>query len=807
MIVGIGGGVGFDQVKGIGGGGSGPVIPAIPTDSLVGHYLADQGISLTGTGITATVNQWDNQISSDHNLTQANGVAFEPTYIPISTVFGGRPMLYGNGDALNPTTQSDDFTLSTPGVFTYAFVFKTDNVERYIWDARGRGSGQTGGTAGYTENGIERTISGGWTAIGPGWNQAGYNGVIDGNRSASFGNNANLAPQTLNSATMPNLMSAGLEIWIMVIDGAKSYYSCNGRILGTSQFRPYSTTQTQASLADAWVKADKISPSIFSGYYGPNKGYGQGAMAELLVYDKALTMIEHNNLLENLSHKYKINYIKSIPLTEGDTLDADYVGFVRSPSGQVTVNAPNDIYLNGNNYNQYFGMAIKKGVDFTRPGSYEFKFGENPAGGLNPIFYPAFTFMSPNNAMMNQVYWVASNFPRLDQPGQNLRPNSYTYWAYNRDQGQAPGIMIRKNADTSYSAMMGAGNQPAYYRIKEWEVFAPAGSTPPFTVRIEWNGNPTWEGMKWFIDDVLFFDADETTYLTMPDATSDSVRAWKQMPLPSPGFPWTYGRIGRVYDQKQLTGSYINAPWNYEDFEIPTEGIVGHWDAGSGITLNGSDVASWEDKINGNVVSQSDPAKQPLFVPSGAMGGEPAVQFDITASQMLDSATNFVGSTDGNFTIITAFKPTYAGSGVVNMIPCSWASDSRAQGYWLLKSGGTSQTVSIQQSPPDTGTISSGYVNNTADYYTTGGVHSIMGSAGEAKRFYIRGNNREMIDANGSTGYSINTTEGFGIGAGRDNGLPFSGQIQEIIVYNRCLSLAELMEAEKNLMFKYKIFG
>ena len=121
-------------------------------------HLLSQRPSLTGSGITATVNEWANQISSNHNLTQAEGTAFEPTYVPVSTVFGGRPMLYGNNDALNPATVADDFTLSTSGVFTYAFVFKTDGQERYLWDASGNGSGQSR-QAGYLENGIENSTT------------------------------------------------------------------------------------------------------------------------------------------------------------------------------------------------------------------------------------------------------------------------------------------------------------------------------------------------------------------------------------------------------------------------------------------------------------------------------------------------------------------------------------------------------------------------------------------------------------------------------------------------------------------------
>ena len=303
------------------------------------------------------------------------------------------------------------------------------------------------------------------------------------------------------------------------------------------------------------------------------------------------------------------NYIKTTTLESGNTLDADFGAFSRGTTSQINIAAPNDVYLNNNNYTQYFAMGTKKGIDFKRPGKYELKIGENPAGGANPLFYPGFTFNSPNNAQMQNTAWTASNFPDMS----TLKPSSYLYWAYQTDQGQAPGIVIRKNADTTYSYVIGAGFSPVYYRIKDWTVFTEAGASPPFTIRAEWPGGSTWQGWKFYIDDVLVFDADETTFQTMPDAANATSRALKQVWLPSPSFPYVYGRIGRVYDMKLLEGTYVNAPWNYDDFTIISEGLVGHWDAGYGVGLSGSNVTSWEDKVGGHTLTNTA-GNQPTFV-------------------------------------------------------------------------------------------------------------------------------------------------------------------------------------------------
>ena len=163
-----------------------------------------------------------------------------------------------------------------------------------------------------------------------------------------------------------------------------------------------------------------------------------------------------------------------------------------------------------------------------------------PAGGANPIYYPCFGFYSPANAQMNYVNWSASDFPNLETPGSEVHPSSYLYWATTVDGWQSPGIMIRKNADTTYSATIGCGDLTAYYRLKDWTVFTAAGATPPFTVRIEWEGRHSWQGWKWYIDDVLFYEATEDQWTNLPDSdatTKGRKGAWQA----SQGFAYSYG--------------------------------------------------------------------------------------------------------------------------------------------------------------------------------------------------------------------------------------------------------------------------
>lgn len=55
--------------------------------------------------------------------------------------------------------------------------------------------------------------------------------------------------------------------------------------------------------------------------------------------------------------------------------------------------------------------------------------------------------------------------------------------------------------------------------------------------------------------------------------------------------------------------------------------LIAWWDASSLVTLSGSNVVSWEDKVGGRVVSQSNTSERPVFV-SNAINSNPAIEFD-----------------------------------------------------------------------------------------------------------------------------------------------------------------------------------
>lgn len=70
---------------------------------------------------------------------------------------------------------------------------------------------------------------------------------------------------------------------------------------------------------------------------------------------------------------------------------------------------------------------------------------------------------------------------------------------------------------------------------------------------------------------------------------------------------------------------------------VPADyGTVAWWLRGDDLTLNGADVASWNDKSgNARHYAQGTPSVQPLFVAS-AINGQPGVQFDAANTEYLE---------------------------------------------------------------------------------------------------------------------------------------------------------------------------
>jgi len=205
-------------------------------------------------------------------------------------------------------------------------------------------------------------------------------------------------------------------------------------------------------------------------------------------------------------------------------------------------------------------------------------------------------------------------------------------------------------------------------------------------------------------------------------------------------------------------------------------GILYHLDAGLGITLNGSNVSTWADQGSAaNDFSQTDPARQPLWVASSSIGGLPAVQF---------------GPADTELLLNTATQPrTFIA--VTNVL-----TGGGLRGIW--GSENADKGVRLQD---NTHYRAAGYGTDGNDF-ANGDPEGVRVN-GLAVPSYQVGTPHVITEVRGpshsATTYNVTSIgEYFG---SRD----YHGDVAELVVYDHILSVAERRAIEEFLGAKYSI--
>ena len=237
--------------------------------------------------------------------------------------------------------------------------------------------------------------------------------------------------------------------------------------------------------------------------------------------------------------------------------------------------------------------------------------------------------------------------------------------------------------------------------------------------------------------------------------------------------------------------------------KLPSSGLV-LWLRADGLSLdNGAAVTEWRDESGeGHVFTQGTASAQPSYVSSDSdFNNKPHVHFDggdyldlaFDATLNTNQVTMFVVSTVDSDTGAkqTIIENTNGNTGwllYANM------SASPVANSWQLDSG-TGSALTTQSSS------ASAVVANTpsiATFTLSGGDGA---GASATKTFHING-----VQANQTTaGYTKKASGTQRIGANSSAGLALTGQVAEIIQYNRALTDAEREMVESYLSQKYNI--
>jgi hypothetical protein len=227
----------------------------------------------------------------------------------------------------------------------------------------------------------------------------------------------------------------------------------------------------------------------------------------------------------------------------------------------------------------------------------------------------------------------------------------------------------------------------------------------------------------------------------------------------------------------------------------PLNGLAVWLRADAGTVINGSGLSQWMDQSGNNRnATQSTGASQPTLV-NGVINGRPVVRFDgvndfltfnlpvnglSTMSLLLVAANtqNQNGGESGSERAALFWNET-AGWGTVFLTPFQSSVNSRfgttqvenRNNYLRPVSSGSSFTLSTAIK---NGTTDSLYVNGTQVLNTGGKLPTIAGCQSVAN-----------------------------VGRGYDNDTFFAGDIAEILIYNRALTITERQQAEQLLINKY----
>lgn len=258
--------------------------------------------------------------------------------------------------------------------------------------------------------------------------------------------------------------------------------------------------------------------------------------------------------------------------------------------------------------------------------------------------------------------------------------------------------------------------------------------------------------------------------------------------------------------ERQEVESYLDAKWNIT--QVPAETSTGMtlWlDASDASTINGGSVSSdasvtsWADKSGSGHDFANVDGTAPIFVSDvAALNNKPAIRFNnngaLRTTATLADMINTTGS--DSFTSFFVFRPLSVDTDTANL----WQDDAVIMdsqsggtgGYWglALRSSGSVYGYGYSAGAKyssSTFTPSQAYV---ATYYKDG------------TKLYLK--------INGQTGAASaditdidNTTYPLRIGTGRDS--YYEGDVGEIIIYNKLLTLSERVKIENYLATKWNV--
>ncbi len=218
-----------------------------------------------------------------------------------------------------------------------------------------------------------------------------------------------------------------------------------------------------------------------------------------------------------------------------------------------------------------------------------------------------------------------------------------------------------------------------------------------------------------------------------------------------------------------------------------TSGLRLHLKADLGVTASGGTVSAWADQSgNGFHVEQATATMRPAFT-ANAANGKPALTLDGTDDFLQSNASVDLLGAQTSYSYFIVAKP---------------ATTQKAYADLFDYSHNSSVRFVVQQ---DAGQTNKFYNNGyaTQQLYPTA-FNLLTGTHVNGGTVMSRANGVNELTATSSTN-SFGTPSAFRVGNWINSGREFTGQIAEVVMYNRVLTASEITQVETYLDTKYNL--
>ncbi|HNI96081.1 MAG TPA: putative Ig domain-containing protein [Leptospiraceae bacterium] len=223
-------------------------------------------------------------------------------------------------------------------------------------------------------------------------------------------------------------------------------------------------------------------------------------------------------------------------------------------------------------------------------------------------------------------------------------------------------------------------------------------------------------------------------------------------------------------------------------------------DAGITPAVNGAPVQQWNDQSAGLIITQATAAYQPKFY-TNVINSRSVVRFDGVddyLSKLSVAGSSLLSASEGDI-----FLVQYQDGVNATNTPFSWESTFSSNRF-LAHFGNNSVAFDFSNSTAGQGRLSPTVPTNMFNYWILAELYRNTSTADNTDGLYLNGN-AASSNGNFTTNLSIAPTATFYIGTYPIGGPYFSGEIAEILFFNRALSTAERNQVQCYLSKKYSI--